>query len=360
MNLIFKMILLSICILSLNAKEFKTKILAQVDTVVWGMSFISDTEMLLTLKNGKIKLLNIKTQKLTSIDAPMKSHQKGQGGLLDIKTSPNFKDDSFVYFTYSKKQRDEISTTLARAKFINNSFSNFEELLVSKNSSNTGFHFGSRITFDDKGHVFFSIGDRGVRKNSQNLKNHSGTIIRLNLDGSIPKDNPFINNANALDEIYSYGHRNPQGLFYDIKKQKLYSNEHGPRGGDEINLVLKGKNYGWPTITYGKEYYGPISIGEGTHKKGMLQPIKTYIPSIAPSSLLVYSGKLFKQFEGDLFSGALKLRHLNRVVLDKNDKVLKEERLLKNLEERIRNVIEGPKGYIYISTDSGKIIKLSL
>jgi len=360
MNLLFKIILISFCFTSLFSKEFKTQTLATLSSIPWGMTFISPSQMLISQKDGSISLLNIQTKKLISIENPIKSFQKGQGGFLDIKVSPNFKEDSWIYFTYSKKQKNEISTTLARGKFKDNSFSKIEDLLVSKNRSNTGFHFGSRIAFDKQGHVFFSIGDRGIRNNSQDLNTHAGSIVRLNLDGSIPKDNPFVSNPKVLDEIYSYGHRNPQGLYYDKQREELFSSEHGPRGGDEINLISKSANYGWPIITYGKEYYGPISIGEGTHKKGLIQPLKVYIPSIAPSSLLVYSGKLFKEYKGKLFLGALKLRHLNVITLDKNQKAIKEERLLKDLDERIRNVIEDQEGYIYISIDSGKIIKLSL
>ena len=166
------------------------------------------------------------------------------------------------------------------------------------------------------------------------MSNHAGSIIRLNLDGSIPSDNPFINKKDVLPEIYTYGHRNPQGLFYDKTSKNLWSIEHGPRGGDEINLIEKGKNYGWPIISYGKEYWNDSAVGESTAKEGMQQPIKYYIPSIAPSSLMVYNGDLFKKYKGNIFSGALKLTHLNRIVLDKSNNVIKEERLLENLNER--------------------------
>ena len=182
--------------------------------------------------------------------------------------------------------------------------------------------------------------------------------MRLNRDGSIPLDNPFIDKKEILPEIWSYGHRNPQGLVYDQNSSQLWSIEHGPRGGDEINLIQAGKNYGWPIISYGKEYWGPVAVGENTHKKGMQQPVKYYVPSIAPSSLLLYSGKAFPKWQGHLFSGALKLRHLNRVVLNKHSKAISEERLVKNLDERIRCVIESPEGWIYFSTDSGKLLRI--
>ncbi len=333
------------------------KLISSLD-IVWGMAFLDDNEMIITQKNGKIFTFNINSKKLTSISNPPKVFYHRQGGLLDVQISPNYEVDKWIYFTYSKNINDHGVTTLARAKLQNNSLSSWEELLVTKSSTSTGAHFGSRITFDEEGHIYFGVGDRGVRANGQDLTTHAGTIMRLNLDGTIPKDNPFVNNKNILPEIYSYGHRNPQGLFFDKTSKKLYSNEHGPRGGDEINIIKKGLNYGWATISYGKEYWSNEPVGIATQKKGMQEPIKVYIPSIAPSSLMVYSGKVFKKWQGNLFGGALALTHLNRIVLDDNLKVLKEERLFEKLGERIRNVIESPNGLIYFSTDSGKIYRI--
>jgi len=361
MNLISKILIFAFIISStfLNAKnvEFKVEVIVSNLSIPWGMTFLDDKRMLLTQRNGSIFILNVQTKKLTPIlNRPNIYHYK-QGGMLDVQISPNYKKDAWIYFTYVKKLNGLGVTTLSRAKLKNNRLYSLQELLVTKSATKTGAHFGSRITFDEDGHLYFSVGDRGVRRNGQDLNTHAGSILRLNLDGTVPKDNPFVN-RDGLDEIYSYGHRNPQGLFYDKLSKKLYSIEHGPRGGDEINIIKKGKNYGWATISYGKEYFSFEPVGIGTHHKGMEQPIKVYTPSIAPSSLIVYSGKLFKHYKGNLFSGALVLKHLNRIVLGKNSKVLKEERLLKNLDERIRNVIESPNGYLYISTDSGKILRL--
>lgn len=327
--------------------------------VIWGMSFILEDKILFTLKSGKIGVLNTENKEIKYLFDVPDVWDFGQGGLLDVQKSPNFKEDNLLFFTYVKDINDKATTVLSSAKFQNDKLLDWKDLFVSKAFSDTNIHFGSRITFDEEGHLFFSIGDRGVRENSQNLSNHAGKIIRLNLDGSIPKDNPFINQKDALPEIYSYGHRNPQGLFYDKKSKKLYSSEHGPRGGDEINIIGKAKNYGWPIISYGKEYWNNSPVGESTSKKGMEQPIKYYDPSIAPSSLIVYEGEVFKNWKGNLFLGALKLQHLNRIVLDKDNKVIKEERLLEELNERIRNVIQSNKGEIYISTDSGNIYMLS-
>jgi glucose/arabinose dehydrogenase len=179
--------------------------------------------------------------------------------------------------------------------------------------------------------------------------------MRLTRDGRIPQDNPFISRDDVLPEIWSYGHRNPQGMAYDPEHKRLWLIEHGPRGGDEINLVMPGRNYGWPVISYGKEYWGPMAVGEGTHREGMEQPVKQYTPSIAPGSLLLYSGKAFPAWRGNLFAGALKLRHINRVTLDKEGKAIAEERLLTDLDERIRALAEDPRGWIWFSTDSGRI-----
>jgi len=323
----------------------------------WGMTFLNDKEMLITQKNGKTVLLNVKTKELKNVKNSFEVYYYRQGGLLDVKVSPNYKLDGWIYFTYVKKIDGEGVTVLARTKFKENILYSSEELIVTKSGTNTGAHFGSRIAFDEDGYVYFGVGDRGYRPNAQDLNTHAGSIIRLHLDGKIPKDNPFVGKS-GLDEIYSFGHRNPQGLFYDKLSKNLYSNEHGPRGGDEINIIKKGKNYGWATISYGKEYGSYKSVGMGTKKQGMENPIKVYIPSIAPSSLIVYSGKVFPQYKGNIFSGALALRHLNRVVLDNDSNVVEEERLLTGFDERVRCVIEGPNGLIYLSTDSGKIIRI--
>lgn len=327
--------------------------------VPWGMTFLSSNELLITERSGAVSLYNIKTSNKVTIENTPKVLHDGQGGLLDIAASPNYKKNGWIYFTYVKEEVGEGVTVLARAKLKKNKFVEWNDILVSKSRTNTSYHFGSRITFDNKGHVYFGIGDRGVRPNAQNLTNHAGSILRLNLDGSIPQDNPFIKNKSALPEIWSYGHRNPQGLSYDFNNTRLWEIEHGPRGGDEINLIKPAVNYGWPDISYGKEYWGPIAVGEGTHRDDIEQPVKVYIPSIAPGSLIIYSGDAFPKWKGNLFSGALKLRHINRVVLNVNGEAIKEERLLGSLDERIRALVQSPQGWIYFSTDSGNIYRIS-
>lgn len=326
--------------------------------IPWGMTFLSENQLLVTEREGFVRRIDIDSGRVSQLNNVPKVLADGQGGFLDIALSPDYRKDGWIYFTYVKDVDGEGATVLARAKLPGESFSDWQELLITKSTTETSRHYGSRITFDDSGHVYFSVGDRGVRENAQNLANHAGAIMRLNLDGSIPADNPFSKNRQLLPEVWSFGHRNPQGMAFDVTHQRLWSIEHGPRGGDEINLIQAGANYGWPIISYGKEYWGPVAVGEGTHRKGMEQPVKVYIPSIAPGSLLLYSGDALPGWKGNLLSGALKLQHINRIVLSEQGEVIKEERLLEDLAERIRALAQSPQGWLYFSTDSGKIYRL--
>ena len=323
--------------------------------VPWGMTFLSDDQLLITERGGKINLLDTRSKRLTPLRGAPAVYAKGQAGMLDVAVPPDFTPGDWIYFTFVRDRNNQGVTVLARAKLQGNTLVEWQDLLETKSASGTGRHFGSRIVFDEQGYVYFGVGDRGERPNSQNLGNHAGTVMRLYRDGRIPEDNPFIGRDDVLPEIWSYGHRNPQGMAYDYANKRLWLIEHGPRGGDEINLVLRGRNYGWPVISYGKEYWGPKAVGEGTHRKGMEQPVKQYTPSIAPGSLLLYSGKAFPAWKGNLFAGALKLRHLNRVTLNEKGDPVGEERLLTDLNERIRALAESPQGWLWLSTDSGKI-----
>jgi glucose/arabinose dehydrogenase len=327
--------------------------------IPWGMAFLSASEMLVTERDGNIYILSVKTGSIRLLKGAPSVMAEGQGGMLDVAVPPGYKTGGWVYFTYVKDKQGQGVTVLARAKLKGDRLTRWQDLLVTRSATDTGRHFGSRIAFDEKGYLYFAVGDRGMRPNAQDLSNHAGTVMRLKRDGGVPEDNPFVKQTGALPEIWSYGHRNPQGIAYDYTTKRLWLIEHGPRGGDEINLVLPGRNYGWPVISYGKEYWGPVAVGEGTHRKGMEQPVKQYTPSIAPGSLLLYSGSAFPAWKGNLFSGALKLTHLNRVVIDKNGKAVAEERLLEQMNERIRALAQSPNGWIYLSTDSGKIFKIA-
>ncbi|MCS5590882.1 MAG: PQQ-dependent sugar dehydrogenase [Candidatus Thioglobus sp.] len=341
------------------AGDYKTRKVASGLGTPWGISFVSDNEILFTEREGGVGILNTETGNVIYLTGTPEVMASGQGGLLDVATAPDHMRGDWIYFTYSKAVKDQGVTTLARAHLNGNALQDWRDLLSTHSGTDTNVHYGSRIAFDDNGYVYFSVGDRGFRPNAQDLSSHAGSVLRLKRDGSIPIDNPFVVNNNALPEIWSYGHRNPQGLAWDNNNKRLWSIEHGPRGGDEINLIEKGKNYGWPIISYGKEYWGPVSVGEGTHKVGMGQPIKVYVPSIAPGSLLYYTGDAFPQWQGDLLAGALKLRHLNRIQLNDQGKAVGEERLLEELNQRIRALAQSPEGWIYFSTDRGNIYVLT-
>lgn len=341
-----------------NNASMVLELVTEVPGVPWGLAFIGQNELLITEREGKIKRLDIQRNKLSLLQGAPAVFAEGQAGMLDVAVPPDFIPGDWIYFTFVRDKFGAGVTVLARAKLNGDRLEQWQDLLETNSATDTTFHFGSRIAFDENGHVYFGVGDRGNRPNGQDRSNHAGSVMRLNRDGSIPNDNPFLNTKGLLPEIWSYGHRNPQGMAYDYANKRLWLIEHGPRGGDEINLILRAGNYGWPVISYGKEYWGPMAVGEGTHREGMEQPVKQYTPSIAPGSLLLYSGKAFPQWRGNLLAGALKLRHINRVTLDKNGKAIAEERLLTELEERIRALTEDSQGSIYFSTDSGKIYRL--
>ena len=335
--------------------------------IPWGMSFQSENEILFTERKGRLGIVNIDSGEVNYLSGLPEIIANGQGGFMDVAKPTNNEIADWTYFTYVKPidAAGNGETTLARAHISKDGIFDWQDLLVTHSLFGVIFdvtgiawgsdrHFGSRIAFDDT-HLYFSIGDRGNRPNGQNLETHAGSILRLNVDGSVPQDNPFVDVKGARNEIWSYGHRNPQGLFWDGVNQRLWSIEHGPRGGDELNLIERGANYGWPIISYGKEYASFRSVGEGTHKEGMEQPKKFYIPSIAPGSLMQYTGEAFPEWRGNLFAGALKLRHINRIDLDPEGNVVAEERLMEDLNERIRALLESPEGWIYFSTDSGNI-----
>ncbi|UPQ86944.1 PQQ-dependent sugar dehydrogenase [Vibrio sinaloensis] len=322
--------------------------------IPWGLSAVDADRVLVSEKNGTIGILTLSTNNYQVLTKVPNAIEYGQGGLLDIAVSPF--NPNHIYVTYAKRVGQEIETTLARADFDGQAISGWRELLVTQSGSDGGRHFGSRITFDQDS-VYFSVGDRGERENGQDRTTHAGSILRLTPDGQVPNSNPYVNDDKVLSEIWSYGHRNPQGLFFDSQSNQLWSIEHGPRGGDEINLISKGSNYGWPITSHGKEYWGPINVGEAEEKPGIVSPTKVYVPSIAPSSLILYRGEKHPQLNGKLLAGALKLTHINVLTLQ-GEAIISEQRLLEDLGERIRNIEALPNGEILFSTDSGKIFRL--
>ena len=335
--------------------------LTENQDVIWAMSFIDDDHILFTERKGQFKILNINNKKIYAISGSPQVYESGQGGLMDIALHPDFSKNKKVYFTYSKKIGRKQTTALAQGVFAGmeeKKITQVKDIFLVKPFVSSSIHFGSRLVFDKNGFLFMAMGDRHQRHKAQDLSTHLGKVLRLTDEGKAPQDNPFykMRNKNKA-EIWSFGHRNPQGLYIHPETEELWEQEHGPKGGDEINLIKKGLNYGWPIITYGREYWGP-RIGEGFVKKGLEQPVKYYVPSIAPCGLLIYSGKKFKKWKGHFFSGALVLAHLNRLKISQKNIVKEEERLLSSLGLRVREVIEGPKGFIYVSTDDGKILRL--
>ncbi len=329
------------------AKQLKaTQVLDQLQSP-WGFEFISDDKVLITEKRGNLKLYDLNTGKFTLLNR-LKVNASGQGGLLDIAFHSSTQT---LFATYSKKTSQGTTLALAAGHLAGSQLTNWKDRFVSNAYTSTAQHFGSRIQIIDD-HIYFTIGDRGKRALAQELDNHAGSIIRLNLDGSIPRDNPY-------NAIWSYGHRNPQGLFFDQHSQQMWSIEHGPRGGDEINLITKGANYGWPKTSHGKEYYGPIDAADHRSLPGIIDPKLVYIPSIAPSNLLLYRGSRYPNLDGKILAGALKLRHIN--VVSFHDQTLREEnRLFESLGERVRDIGMSPSGLIFFITDAGHLYRIDV
>jgi len=322
----------------------------------WGMVFLPDHSILITEKAGK--LIHFKDKIKKEINGLPEIYVRGQGGLLDIDIHPNFKENGWIYFSYAspKGKGDGGNTAIMRAKIENNSLVNKELLYKAEPNTTKGQHFGSRIVFDKDGYLYFTVGERGNRDvNPQDLTRDCGKVYRLNANGSIPKDNPFVNTKDAKKAIWSYGHRNPQGMELHPDTKEIWTHEHGPKGGDEINIIKKGKNYGWPIITYGKNYSG-TSITDETKREGMEDPLHYWDPSIAPSGMSFISSTKYGDWKGSLLVGSLKFSYLDRCEL-KDGKVIKEERLLDGIG-RVRSIEQGPDGFIYVGIENLGIVKL--
>ena len=334
--------------------SYQVKTLANGLSYPWSLVFLPQKAILVAEKRGTLRIISEKGEVSSPIPLPGVS-MIGQGGLMDLTLHPRFAENGYVYYSYTYEDKQLYGTALGRFVITENGLQKQEKLFTADNLGNGGRHFGSRIVFDNQGFLYLCLGERGDREEAQNLANHKGTILRLNDDGTVPADNPFFTKQGARAEIYSYGHRNLQGCIFSANQ--LWTHEHGPRGGDELNIIKKGANYGWPIITYGRAYSG-FKIGEGTHKTGMEQPVIYWVPSIAPSGMILYTGTKFKDWQGNLFIGALAGRHLRRLVLEDN-KVVAQEELLKE-KARIREVAQDAKGYIYVLTDAanGELLRL--
>ena len=343
------------------------KVSFQVQTFIdgfeipWGMAFLPDNRMLVTDRIGDLWIVAIDGKdKVKVIGEVPNVRSKGQGGMLDVEVHPDFNNNSYIYLSYSDDNLDNKShTTLIRAKLVNNRLVDSqiifrpEEKFFTKKS----LHFGSRIIFDDDGFIYFCIGDRGDRDLAQNLDMPNGKMYRIRDDGTIPIDNPFYYTKGAIKSIWSYGHRNPQGLAIHPLTRQLWEAEHGPRGGDEVNIILKGHNYGWPVITYGKNYSGTI-ISKLTHHEGMDQPVFHWTPSIAVCGIAFYDGDQFPEWNNNLLATSLKFERLHRIELDGLNMV--KDEIIFEAGSRVRDVEVGPDGMIYVALeDPGRIVKLT-
>ena len=341
-------------------QAFTVEVLSEGLNHPWGMAFLPDKSVLVSERRGRLRLLDA-TGKLhpQPIAGLPPIRQYGQGGLLDVALHPRFADNQLVYLSFAEQAARGVGTAVGRGRLQDHKLHDFEVIFRLEPKTNTTYHFGSRLVFDRQGYLFITLGDRGDRERAQDLNDHAGSLIRLHDDGRIPADNPFVGRSDARAEIFSYGHRNMQGAALHPLSGKLWTHEHGPQGGDELNIPEAGVNHGWPVITYGVNYVSGTRIGEGTHKPGMAQPIHYWVPSIAPSGMAFYTGDRYPAWQGNLFIGSLKFRQLVRLELD-GKKVVHEERMLDDVVGRIRDVRQGPDGLLYLlsDADNGKLVRL--
>jgi glucose/arabinose dehydrogenase len=350
-------------IVSNNDIRFTINIIAEGLEHPWGMAFLPNGDILVTERPGRLRLIKQGNLLDKEIEGLPSISDYGQGGLLDVVLHPDYKNNGWIYFSYAASEDGfslKAGTEVGRGRLVNNHIVDWQDLFRLKDKTSKRQHFGSRLVFDRNNKLYITLGDRGQRFRAQDLNDHAGSVIRLNDDGSIPSDNPFVGQVDKQATIFTYGHRNMQGAALNPLSGQLWIHEHGPQGGDELNIINSGKNYGWPIITYGKEYVSGDDIGEGTHKAGMQQPLYYWVPSIAPSGMAFYDGDKFPDWQGDLFIGSLKFELLVHLQIE-GGKIINEQRLLKNKLGRIRDVKNGPDGHLYLLTDEkdGKLVRLS-
>jgi aldose sugar dehydrogenase len=333
-----------------QAAEPRVEILARGLEHPWSVVFLPDGRALIAERPGRVRIFAGSTLSEPVTGGP-DVWARGQGGLLDLALHPEFARNGFVYMSYAAATEGGAATRVARARFDGARFSDLRVLIEAGPASNDGRHFGSRLAFGRDGKLYVTTGDRGNDPRAQRTGDLAGKVLRLNDDGTVPADNPFVGRAGYRPEIYSYGHRNAQGLAVDPRDGTIWSTEHGPRGGDELNIVKRGLNYGWPTVTHGTTYSGAQPIGEGTSKPGMEDPVHVWVPtSPAPSGLALYDGAAFPSWRGSLLAGMLREGGIFRLELA-NGRVAREERLAVG-QGRIRDVRVGPDGFIYFLTDA--------
>ncbi len=346
---------------SVSSKDYaiSADIIAEGLDHPWGLQFLPDGDMLVSERNGGIKRVDSRG-KVTDVSGVPNFVEKGQGGLMGIALSSDFSESGILFIAFAEGgDFRKAGTSVFRAKLSGDRLEDGRVIFRSAPKLGGGRHFGGRLLIDGDA-LYVTLGDRGHRERAQSLADHVGTMLKLTHDGDPYPGNPFTSQGNAKPAIYSFGHRNIQGIAKDASGN-IWTHEHGPQGGDEVNLTSAGKNYGWPVITYGVNYGLGTKIGEGTHKAGMEQPALYWVPSIAPSGMAFYDGAVFPEWQGDLLVGSLKFGLLVRLEIDENGQVTEAERMLDGKFGRIRDVVSGPDGAVYLLTDegNGKVIRLT-
>ena len=334
----------------------------------WSMAWLPNGDLLITERPGRLRLMHAGRLLPDPITGLPEVYAKGQGGLLDLLLHPRFEDNARLFVTYAHGSRDANRTRVATAVLKGMTVENWQVIFEVATAKAGGQHFGSRLAWLPDGTLLVTIGDGGnppvrldgewIRAQAQNKARHLGKIVRINIDGSIPADNPFVKTPDADPAVWSYGHRNIQGIVFDPLRKTVWASEHGARGGDELNQIRSGRNFGWPAATYSREYVGGLKISEYTSKPGMEDPLVVWMNAIAPSGLAIYTGKPFAHWQGDLFAGGLKSQDIRRIDLDQAGNVRGQSAL--PIGQRVRDVRQGPDGLLYVLTDesSGRLIRL--
>lgn len=339
--------------------QFDLELITDAIAIPWGMTWLSEDELLVTNKAGDLRLIRngvLLDEKIAGLPA---LNDATQGGLLDVEVDPDYETNGWIYIAYSgyEGEGEGQNTSVMRAKLNNMQLVEQQVIFNGEPNSEKGFHYGSRLEFDKDGYLYITIGDRGERDvNPQRLDRDAGKVHRIYPDGSIPKDNPFVNDADANDSIYTYGHRNPQGMAMHPATGIIWTHEHGPKGGDEINIIKKASNYGWPVITYGVNYSGTV-ITDDTHMDGMEQPQWQWTPSIAPSGMHFVTSEKYPEWQGHMLVGSLKFRYLLLMEIN-GEEVVSQTKLFEDIG-RLRSISQSPDGYIYIGTDGSGIFKVT-
>ena len=342
----------------INAQEYKAELYAEGVDVPWGMSWLPNGDMLVTEREGALYLIRDGEIVDQVGNLPADIDANGQGGFLDVEVHPNYTENGWIYFSYSSSsgEGDGSKTAIIRAKLDGLNLTNIETLYKATPNTRRGQHYGSRIDFDNDGYLFFTIGDRGNRDvTAQDLSMDGGKVYRLHDDGRIPDDNPFVGEGDALPAVWSYGHRNQQGMEMNPATGVMWAHEHGPRGGDEVNIIKPGANYGWPILSFGINYSG-TSFAEGTYREGMEPPVTYWDPSIAPSGMTFVTSEMYPEWQGHLLVGSLKFAQLQLLELD-GDQVLSRSEILGGIG-RVRSLKQAPDGYIYVGTTRGGIHRI--